>query len=253
MVTISTNDLSLTIGTKKILENVRVEVGSSELIALVGPNGAGKSTLLKAMAGLIPEASDPVQINGARLRSHTAAERARLVSYLPQDYQLAWKIPVESVVSLGRFAYGGSAYNMSAEDKEATQQALDTVGISHLATQRADLLSGGEAARMHFARFINTDTDILLTDEPCASLDLAHQHQILALLRGLAEAGKCVVISLHDLDLTWKYCPRTIIMHQGQLVLDGPTAEVLSPNNIAQYFGVSATVYDDGIVFNPTI
>lgn len=252
MTTLTCTDLRYAVSARPIIHGISLTLRPGGLIALVGPNGAGKSTLLKGLGGILGGATGRVELDGVSVPELKNPQRARRLGYLPQTRPLAWRVSVGDVVSLGRFAYGSSLGKLSNEDRQATDRILRMCGVYDLKDQAADTLSGGESARMHFARVLNANTDILLTDEPCASLDPYHQHAIMGLLAAQAGTGKLVVTTLHDLDLAWRYASRIIVMQNGAVVADGAPKETLTPELIGDIYGVSASVHEDGLILTPS-
>lgn len=237
---ISVSGLSVSLGGRRVAEDITLSVKAGEFVALTGPNGAGKSTVLKAMAGVVkPDAGDIV-IGGAAAATLDVRERARRLAWLPQARPVAWNLRVEDVVALGRFAQSPGAYDrMGAEGRGAVEAALAKADAAHLAGRDFLALSGGEQARVHLARLLASPAPCLLLDEPCAALDIAHQLSLMETLAGEARSGRAVIVVLHDLELAARFCARVAVMSEGRLIADGPPADALSAVNLASVFGVA--------------
>ena len=207
---------------------------SGQLLGVIGPNGAGKSTLLSALAGLTHYRGE-LRLQGTRADLLTPRSRARQVGYLPQQQRSAWGLAVEDVVSLGRLPWGD-------QKKEAIDAALAATGLLELRHKRVERLSGGEQARVWLARLLAGEARLLLADEPLASLDLLQQRRVMQLLREQADAGRGVVLSLHDLSLAARYCDRLCLLRQGRLLAWGTPAEVLTPDLLGEAFEVPVHV-----------
>ena len=171
------------------LADVSLALEPGTITAICGPNGAGKSSLLEALAGLLEVDRGTVALDGADLRDMPARDRAQRVGYLPQAHEIAWDVPVRSLVELGRMPHG----DRRAGPVDAALEALD---IADLAERRAQSLSGGETARVLLARVLAGEPQWILADEPLAALDIAHQLALLRHLRRAADRGVGVVLVL---------------------------------------------------------
>ncbi|MCI5045044.1 MAG: ABC transporter ATP-binding protein [Aquisalinus sp.] len=227
---------------KTVLENVNLNLKDGEMVAIVGPNGAGKTSLLEVTLGLLPVTTGSVQINRQNLSHLTPLALAQQVAYLPQTRPMAWPLRVFDTVALGRFAWGGPAGKLSITDISIVNEALRACEIEHLKERQTDQLSGGELARVHFARTLAGQTPILIADEPANALDPKHQLQIMSLLRRYATAGKSVLIVMHDLSLAARYADRLIWLKNGQMIADGTPRETLTSRQLEQIFEVDAEV-----------
>ena len=147
---------------------------------MVGPNGAGKTTLLRALAGLVPTSGD-LTVDTSHLARLSLAERARRIAYLPQGHVFHWPMPVAEIVALGRLPRGAGA-DLSAADRAAIARAMDVTGVAAHAERPVTTLSGGERARVALARVLATEAEIILADEPTASLDPRYQLIVLGIL-----------------------------------------------------------------------
>lgn len=224
------------------LEHASAHITQGELTIILGPNGAGKTTLLKTAMGLIkPDVGDVFygSRNAARV---SPTERARKISYLPQSRPMAWPNIVRDVVALGRYPYGASPARLSPNDAQIVDTAIQSCGISHLTKRRADTLSGGEAARMHCARAFAAQTPFLIADEPVAALDPRHQFRIMDLIARFVGAGGGALIVLHNVALAAQYADRIIWMKDARIIGAGTPEETLTPQRLAQIYGVSGRV-----------
>ncbi len=239
---VTLRDVSVRRGTRLVLDRASFEVGPGEFLGVIGPNGAGKTTLLRAALGLLP-------MHGhASLAALPPASRARAAAWLPQTREAAWPISVEALVRLGRIPH-----RRPQAQEPAIEDALHRMGLNALRHRPITALSGGEQARTLIARALAQDTPALLVDEPIAGLDPAYQIATMTLLRDLARDGRTVIASLHDLGLVVRFCTRLLLMDQGRIVADGPPARVLTPDLLAQVFGIRGAFLDtaDGPVFQP--
>lgn len=221
------DDLTVRHGGRVLVDRVSLTVPAGSFVGLIGPNGAGKTTLMRAALGLIGHEGR------SDLDALTPARRARRAAWLPQAREIAWPIPVEALVRLGRRADP----DRRAVDA-AVAESLAALDVAHLARRAATELSGGELARVLIARLLAQRTPLVLADEPIAGLDPSHQFAVMALFARLAREGRTVIASIHDLTLAARFCARLVLMDQGRIVADGTPAEVLTPELLAEVFGV---------------
>lgn len=216
------------------LHNVSLQAHAGQMLGLIGPNGSGKSSLLHTMAGLLPSTGQ-VWLGKQRLEHMPLDDRARRLGLLPQRNQSAWALRVHDVVSLGRLPWHD-------DNPEAIDWAMRQVGVQAFAEKSVDQLSGGEQARVWLARVLAGCPDVLLADEPMASLDLLYQHQIAQALQAYARQGHTVVVALHDLSLAARYCDQLALMQEGRLEVIGSVHEVLKAQVLSRIYGVDVMV-----------
>jgi iron complex transport system ATP-binding protein len=229
---------SVSLGGRQVLDTIAADLAPGRIIAILGPNGAGKSSLIKAMAGLIVPHGGTVTLAGRDVTRIEPRERARLIGYLPQDGGAAWNLPAAELVTLGRLPHRSPFAGASAEDEAAVTRALAATETTHLAARPVNELSGGERARVLLARVLAGQPRWLLADEPLASLDPAHQLDILDRLRGVAQGGAGVVIVLHDLGHAASVADDVLLLKEGRVAAFGPVAEVLTEKRVAEVFEV---------------
>lgn len=240
MTLLSVNRLSASLAGRLVLDSVSLAVKPGEFVGLIGPNGAGKSTLLRAIMGLLPYTGE-VHIDGRDGRAMTSGERARKSAYVAQDREIAWSMPVEALVALGRTPHLGRFAPLGPADRAAVDKATRHMDIEALRGRPASELSGGERARVLIARALAQETPMLLADEPAAGLDPAHQIAVMRLFSDLAtRQGRSVIVSTHDLGLSARFCSRLLLLAQGTLIADGPPETVLSPETLRAVYGVEA-------------
>lgn len=245
MTLLSLRDLSVTLRDRMVFSGVTLEVGKGELVGLIGPNGAGKTTLMRAALGLLAHEGD------SSLAALHPSARARAAAWMPQAREIAWPVTVEALVTLGRTPHRTRV--LTVADRAAVDRALDWMDLSEMRHRTATRLSGGEQARVLIARALAQDTPLLMADEPIAGLDPGHQIATMQTFADLARAGRSALVSLHDLGLAARHCSRLILLGQGRVMADGPPADVLTPDLVAQVFGITAYSADtaQGRVFQP--
>ena len=251
MAELSIREIAVTLARRAVLQDVSLQAAPGEMVVVLGPNGAGKTVLLRAVLGLVQRDGGSVTAGGDDPAHLPAAERARRIAYLPQSRPLAWPVRVRDVVALGRFAHGASPGRLGGEDAAAVERMLSACDLDALADRRCDTLSGGELSRVHLARAMAAETPLLLVDEPTEALDPLHQYQVMRLLRTYADAGNCALVVLHEAALAARFADRLAWISGGRIVADGPPEETLTPERMAEVYGVRAAVRrveDDWVV-----
>ena len=240
MIDLTLTDVTVRVGHAVLADQVSLRIGPGELCVLLGPNGAGKTSLLRAAVGLEAIARGSAKIGSDDSVALSATVRAQRLSYLPQTRPLAWPNRVRDIVALGRYAYGASLARLDADDAMAVNRAMDACDIAHLADRKTDTLSGGELARVHFARAFAAETPLLVADEPVAALDPRHQYRIMDLIKSYVSGGGGALIVLHDINLAARYADRMIWMREGRIVADGSPEQTLTPERIAEVYEMRA-------------
>lgn len=225
--------------TGPVLTGLDLEVAAGDFLGIVGPNGVGKSTLLGLLSGYLTPGAGRVELFGRPIETWKRRELARRVAVVPQSESWSFPFRVSEVVLMGRTPYlSGPLALEGAEDIAAAKRALDAVGLSDLACRPLDHLSGGERQMVLVARALAQEPELLLLDEPTASLDLAHQQQVFRLLTRLnRERSLAIVVVTHDLNLAGLYCGRLAVLHRGRVASDGTPAEILSAPFLSEVYG----------------
>ncbi|MEO1080360.1 MAG: ABC transporter ATP-binding protein [Pseudomonadota bacterium] len=234
--------LTVRAGETVLVSDANFELRPGQFVALLGPNGAGKSTLIRASMGLIAADRGEASIDGRATSSLGSSERARTLSYLPQQRSLAWPLPVRDVVALGRYCHGLRGTQPRCADREAIDRAMTATDLHSLASRRTDTLSGGELARVHCARALSTESPIMIADEPTAALDLPHAFLMMDVLKSFVDDGGAALVVLHDLPLAARYASHLLWMCDGRIVADGPIDTTLTEELCAEVYGIRATI-----------
>lgn len=238
---LSAENLHVRLGDKQVLAGVGAAFQAGTVTAILGPNGAGKSTLLSCLAGLRRPAQGQVRLDAHDLLRMDARARARRLGFIPQTPEVAWAVETRILVGLGRTPFIG-ARGLSVEDNAVIERAMAQAEVTALADRDVTTLSGGERGRVLIARALAGEPDWLLADEPMTGLDPGHQLDAGDLFKSLAQEGRGVIVTLHDLSLAARIADRVIVMEGGAIIADGPPAEALSPQVLAQAYGVEARV-----------
>lgn len=250
MTLLSVQNLSADLGKRQVLHGVSFDVNAGEFVGLIGPNGAGKSTLLRALLNIVPSHGD---ISFAGQTQLKPGEQARLVSYLPQEREIAWPVTVERLVALGRAPYVSAFSSPGERDLAAIRAAMVRMEIEEFADRPATELSGGEQARVLIARALAQEAPLMLADEPTAGLDPAHQIALMKTFAGLASEGSSVVACLHDLGLAARFCTRLLLLEGGRIVADGSPRKVLTQERLRAIYKVETFLaeHEGGLVVQP--
>ncbi|GGX55395.1 ABC transporter ATP-binding protein [Streptomyces fructofermentans] len=221
-------------GAVRLVEDIRLTVDSGTVVGLVGPNGSGKSTLLRCVYRALRPAGGVVRLDGQDVRAMDARTAARAVAALPQESSSEFDFTVAEVVGMGRLPH---LDRTAAGDRAVCAAAMERTGVAHLAGRGFLALSGGERQRVLIARALAQQPRVLVLDEPTNHLDIAHQLDVLSLVR---DSGLTVLTALHDLNLAAAHCDRLHVIAEGRVVASGPPHEVLRPDLLAEVFGVRA-------------
>jgi len=241
-VTLEARDITVERGGRQILRAVNLRVEPGRFTALIGPNGSGKSTLLKALAGLWPVSSGEVLFGAQPLQNLKRREIAKRIAFVPQDTRIDFAFTVDEIVGMGRHPHRGRFAPETSADREAIAAALKRCDVEDLRQRAANTLSGGERQRVLIARSLAAQPEVVLLDEPTASLDIEHAIEILDLCRELARDGHAVAVAIHDLNAVARYADVAALIDHGNLIKVGATEEVLSPSAFNEVFGVQAEV-----------
>lgn len=237
---ITLEGLTCQLGAIRALDAITLSIGAATLHGLVGPNGSGKTTLLRAIAGVVPPAAGRVLVEGLPPHLAAAPVLARRMAVLPQHPVAPLGVTVREAVSWGRIPHLGRLAAPGPDDLRAIDRALEATGVQHLEGRSVETLSGGERQRALIARALAQEPRILLLDEPTAHLDVAHQVEVMAVLRRLAHDGLTVVVALHDLRLAADYCDLVTLLARGRLLASGAATDVLTASLVREAYGDAA-------------
>ena len=238
--------VDVTLSGRRVLKEVSATLRPGRVTAILGPNGAGKSTLIKAAAALIAPTQGVIRLGDRSVTALDPRERARTIGYLPQDASVHWNVVAAEIVALGRVPHRNPFAGPGQHDLEAVVQAMAATETTHLADRPINELSGGERARVLLARVLAGEPDWLLVDEPLASLDPAHQLDILDRLQQVARGGAGVAIVLHDLLHAGRVADDVLLLKNGRILASGEAGVVLTPENLRAAFEIEASVERDG-------
>ena len=236
--------LSVGYPTRKVLENIELEIEKGEILTLIGPNGAGKSTLLKSISGQLPLLAGSVLMQGQDLAKCDAKERARKMAVVLTEAVRPEYMTCREVCAAGRYPYTGRMGILRKEDEEAVDRAMARMKVEDLAERDFGAISDGQKQRVLVARALAQETPVLLMDEPTSYLDIRYRTELMETLRGLAAEGKTILMSLHEIDLALEVSDRLLCVKEGGEVFCGTPQEVLTGERIRDLFDMPVGMYE---------
>ncbi|MBC2906191.1 ATP-binding cassette domain-containing protein [Streptomyces cupreus] len=246
--------LRLAYGDRVVADSLDLRIPEGRITALVGPNACGKSTALRALARLLKPSAGAVHLDGRDLTAVSSRELALKLALLPQTPTAPDGITVRDLVARGRTPHQRWWRQWSSADEAVVDRALAATGVAELADRTLDELSGGQRQRVWIAMALAQDTPVLLLDEPTTYLDLAHQVDVLELVRDLNRAhGRTVVMVLHELNLACRYADHLIAMRDGTVVTAGAPTDVVTPELVAEVFDLPATIITCPVAGTPLV
>ena len=244
MVKITIKDLSFSYGSRKILDDLSLVVGDSEVLSLVGPNGSGKTTMIKCIDRILkPKGS--ILLNGGRdLQSLSRQEVARYIGYVPQSTTSVLTTTVFDTILMGRKPHMG--WRVAEEDIDKVVDIMKLLSVEEFALKDFSELSGGQKQRVLIARALAQEPEVLLLDEPTSNLDVKHQLEALDTVRSIVKKTEIsAVMAIHDLNLAARYSDRLVMLKKGVVHAVGDPSTLLTRENIRAIFGVEAVVMND--------
>jgi iron complex transport system ATP-binding protein len=233
--------VTVALGGREVIHDVSARFERGQVTALLGPNGSGKSTLLGCLAGLLRAESGRVLLDGVDVLTLDARTRAQRIGLLPQTAEVHWDVDVATLVSLGRFPHRGRG-GESAADRAAVAHAMVAMDVDRFAARSVKHLSGGERGRALLARVLAAEPEWLLADEPLASLDPAHQIDVLDRLRDIASRGAGVIVVVHDLSHAARVADQALLLRDGRVVAHGTRDVVLGIDELRAAFEIDVQV-----------
>lgn len=216
-------------GSKEALRGVSLSVFPGQVVGLLGPNGSGKTTMLKVLCGALPVRSGTVTSLGQPMADLSSQERAKRIAYVPQSEDHAFDFTIRELTLMGRFAHGDGIFE-TASDRRVAEAAMRASDCLELADRQVSTLSGGEAQRALIARALAQESPVLLCDEPTTHLDPKHQIEVAHLIRKLAQDGKGIVVTTHDLNMATACCDRVVLLRAGECTFEGPLEKATLPH-----------------------
>lgn len=237
-------DLHIAYGKTEIVHGVSFDVSQGDFACIIGANGCGKTTTLKSILGLLKPTSGYVGVDGTDTLTLTEKERAKFFAYIPQAHTPPFPFKVSDVVIMGRTPYLNNLNIITPEDRKIAYEAMERLGITDHADESYTELSGGQQQLVLIARAVAQQPRLLIMDEPTASLDFGNQQMVLAQMKSLTECGTAVLMVTHDPDHALVCANHVIAMHDGEVLSDGTTDEVLTSDTLGKVYGIKVGIGD---------
>lgn len=232
---IQVKNISKMYGSKKVVDNVSLEIPEGKITSFIGPNGAGKSTVLSIMTRLMQRDGGEVLIDGKEITSWDQKALAKKIGILKQSNNINMRLTIRELVSFGRFPHCGG--NLKAEDEKQVDEAISYMQLTDLQDRYLDELSGGQRQRAYIAMVIAQNSEYVLLDEPLNNLDMKHSAEIMKTLRKLVdELGKTVIIVIHDINFASCYSDYIVALKDGQIAKEGPTEEIIKKEVLEEIY-----------------
>ena len=231
-------------GKHEIVHGVSFDLHANEFVCIIGPNGCGKTTTLKTMMGLLPALGGSITVGGVDISTMSEHDRALKFAYIPQAHTPPFPFSVADVVMMGRTPYINRLSRTTKQDRLIAYRALTLLGIEKFADAAYTELSGGQQQMVLIARALTQQSDILVMDEPTASLDFGNQQLVLSRMRVLSALGKAVIMVTHDPDHALYCADRVIVMEKGEILQIGTPDETITTETLHRIYGTDARVVD---------
>ena len=240
------------LGARQLLQPLALQIPQGQVCGLIGHNGSGKSTLIKLLARQQSPTGGRILLDGQDLATYSSREFARRVAYLPQQPAATDQLTVRELVRFGRQPWHGLLGRFGPDDQRAVARAMALTQIEPYADRLVESLSGGERQRVWLAALIAQQTRYLLLDEPTSALDVAHQVEVLALIRQLShELDLGVVLVLHDINMAARYCDRLVALREGALLRQGTPEELMTSATLADIYQLPMQVLAHPVTGEP--
>lgn len=229
-------------GKHKVLSDLSFSLEKGKLMCVLGPNGVGKSTLFQCILGLKKQHAGTIYIEGVELETLDIRQRAKRIAFIPQSHQPVFSYKVKDVVLMSTESTLCGMKGPGKQQMEMTLEAMERVGISHLAERKYTQISGGERQLVLIARALAQQAKVLIMDEPTSNLDYGNQVRIMEQIRRLVEGGYTILQSCHQPDQAFLYADEILVLWEGGVLIQGPPKEVLTEKLIQKIYGVDVEI-----------
>ncbi len=229
----------LAIDGRDILSPLTLDLPAGQVVGLIGQNGSGKSSLVKLLARQMTPSGGDLLYEGQPVAGYGARDFARRVAYLPQTPPTVGGLLVREFVAFGRYPWHGALGRFSAQDRREVEEAMRLTDVAPFAERLVETLSGGERQRVWIAMLIAQNSRVLLLDEPISALDIAHQIEVMSLVRDLSRKRELgAVVVLHDVNIAARFCDRIVALKSGVLVMSGTPADLMQTERLEAIYGI---------------
>jgi len=229
---------------KQVLNNLSFSVHTGEFVSVLGPNGVGKSTLFRCLLGNLKDYSGTISLDGTNIENINRRTMAKHIAYIPQTHRPTFGYSVEDTVLMGTTRQLSTFGQPGPKQLKVAHNAMEQVGISHLAMRNFAQLSGGEQQLTLIARAIAQQAEILIMDEPTSALDFGNQVKILQVVKGLTSQGYAVLLSTHNPQHALQFSSRVLCLSNGEIIADGEPSKSLNPSIIEKLYQIKTSFFD---------
>ncbi|MBC2856245.1 ABC transporter ATP-binding protein [Cetobacterium sp. 2A] len=237
------NNLSLSFDKREILKNINFSVKKGEFIGLIGINGSGKTTLLKSLNGINKYSSGEILIDDKNIGQFLEKDLAKKVALMGQNTNLSIPFSCMDIVLMGRYPHLKRGEDFSKVDYDKSKRYMEFTDTLKFEKKFINNLSGGEKQRVFFSKVLAQESEIILLDEPTASLDISHQEEIFKICKELQKENKTLIASIHDLRIAIKYCDKLLLLKDGEIIEFGDIEKVITADNLKKAYGIDVHIY----------
>ncbi len=242
--TLIAENLSFSYRTERVLKGINFQASEGTLLCVLGKNGAGKSTLFRCILGLLRGYDGQISIDGEKAGNMSAAELAKKISYIPQNHSTAFSFTALDMVMMGTTARLGNFQNPGRREREAAENALDMINISHLRNRNFQSISGGEQQLVLIARALAQETKVIIMDEPCSNLDYGNQIKVMKAVKDLAKKGYLIIQSTHNPEHVFLFADEALVIMDGKIGAKGKPDEILTEELLRKIYGIKVNLLE---------
>ncbi|QPQ33239.1 ABC transporter ATP-binding protein [Lysinibacillus sp. JNUCC 51] len=236
----------------RVFEGLNLTIEEGKVTTIIGPNGCGKSTLLKTIGRILKKQQGTVYLQDQNMQNLSTKEIAKKLAILSQTPIAPGQLKVEELIAYGRYPHRNNVNRLTKKDEEMIEWALKVTNTMEYRNRELSQLSGGQRQRVWLAMALAQETSILLLDEPTTYLDMAHQLEVLEIVKNLNEEHRCtIVMVLHDINHAARYSDHLIAMRQGAVMKTGTPEEILCADVMRNVFNINARIMEDPVTKTP--
>lgn len=244
--TIQIDQITTGYSKKTIISDLSLEIEEGKITTIIGPNGCGKSTLLKTIGRILKHKFGDILLYDQNMKNLSTKEIAKKLAILSQSPSAPGAIKVEELISYGRYPHRKNKNTLTKQDQSMIEWAMEVTKTTEYRNEEIAQLSGGQRQRVWLAMTLAQETNILLLDEPTTYLDMAHQLEVLQIVKQLNQEKQCtVVMVLHDINHAARFSDNIIAMKDGEIIQIGNPDEIIHPSVLQQVFQIEARILKD--------